>query len=124
MLFIAGCVVDGNDQAAVEAVLIQRQQALCNKDLEAYLSILSRNYLDNNQNFADKRKELESNFALFDKLDYRSDGLEVRIMDRQATVSGHYGLKITIRGREMKLEGEEKLLLRKESGCWKIVAGL
>ncbi len=124
MLFVFGCAADQKDHHAVEVVLMQRQQALCKKDLNRYRSLLSLDYLDKNQNYTLKTNELESNFAVFDKIDYRSDGYKIHIKDAQGTVSGHYRMKITIGHREMKMEGEENLLLRKESGGWKIVAGL
>ena len=103
---------------------VKRQQALLHKDVNLYLSIISRHYQDKGVDFTAKKKELESNFAVFDRIDYRSDGIAIDVTGGRATISGNYGLKVFIKGKELKLAGKEELRLVKESGGWKIVGGL
>jgi hypothetical protein len=119
-----GCSGSDADKQALKAVSLQRQQALRSKDINLYLSILSREYQDKNQDFAAKKKELEANFAAFDQIDYRSDGITIEIKGNQAIISGTYGLKVVIKGKVLKLEGKEEVRLKKERGGWKIVGGV
>lgn len=123
-MLMIGCDGQSADRQALHSVALQRQQALRNKDINLYLTLLSHDYLDKGQDFTAKKKELESNFALFDQIDYRSDGFTIDIKGGSADISGTYGLKVVIRGKTLKLEGKETLRLKKESGGWKIVAGL
>jgi len=123
-MLMIGCDGQSADRQALHSVALQRQQALRNKDINLYLTLLSHDYLDKGQDFTAKKKELESNFALFDQIDYRSDGFTIDIKGNSADISGTYGLKVVIRGKTLKLEGKETLRLKKESGGWKIVAGL
>ncbi|WP_198134498.1 nuclear transport factor 2 family protein [Geotalea uraniireducens] len=123
-MLMIGCDGQSADRQALHSVALQRQQALRNKDINLYLTLLSHDYLDKGQDFTAKKKELESNFALFDQIDYRSDGFTIDIKGNSADISGTYGLKVVIRGKTLKLEGKETLRLKKEFGGWKIVAGL
>lgn len=124
VVLLIGCDGQSADRQALHSVAIQRQQALRNKDINLYLTLLSHQYLDKGQDFTAKKKELESNFVLFDRIDYRSDGFTIDIKGDRADISGAYGLKVVIRGKSLKLEGKETLRLKKEPGGWKIVAGL
>jgi uncharacterized protein DUF4440 len=124
VVLILGCSGSNPDKQALKTVSLQRQQALRTKDINLYLSILSREYQDKNQDFAAKKKELEANFAAFDQIDYRSDNLTIEIKGNQASISGTYGLKVVIKGKVLKLEGKEEVRLRKERGGWKIVGGV
>jgi hypothetical protein len=124
VVLILGCSGSDADKQALKAVSLQRQQALRSKDINLYLSILSREYQDKNQDFAAKKKELEANFAAFDQIDYRSDGITIEIKGNQAIISGTYGLKVVIKGKVLKLEGKEEVRLKKERGGWKIVGGV
>lgn len=123
LLTLAGCAKNV-EQSAVQAVLIQRQQAMNNKDAKLYIPLLSPNYQDKNQDYAAKKRELVENFTSFEKVTYRSDGFTIQINGNQATASGHYSLRVIIGGKELNLEGDESIRLNKESGNWKITGGL
>ncbi len=124
VVLMFACTGQSADRQALQSVAIQRQQALRNKDLNLYLTLLSRDYQDKGRDFAAKKKELESNFALFDRIEYRSDGYTIVINGDRATISGSYGLEVVIGGKTLKFAGKETLRLKKEPGGWKIVAGL
>ena len=124
MLLVFGCNGSGKDREELQSIAVKRQQALLHKDIKLYLSIISRNYLDKGVEFAAKKKELEANFSAFDRIDYRSDGITVNISGSRATISGNYGLKVFVKGKELRLAGKEELRLEKEPGGWKITGGL
>lgn len=123
-LIAIGCTADNQDQQAIQAVMLQRQQALRSKDLDTYLRLISLNYQSKGQDFAAMKKELAANFAAFDSVDYRSDGYEITIAGDDATVAGGYGLRIVKGGQLLKVEGTEEIRLHKEQQVWRIVSGL
>lgn len=124
LLAIAGCNGSAADREAVIAVAVKRQQALNNKDISLYSSLLSRDYHDKGKNFSAKKNELQATFNAFDRIDYRFSDSRVEIKGDRATFSGDYVLRITTKGKELNLEGKELILLKKEPGGWKIIGGL
>lgn len=123
MLLIPGCAQE-QEQAAVQAVLIQRQQALNAKDATLYLSLISSQYRDKGKDYTAKKQELASNFATYERINYRSDGFTIHIKGDKAIASGRYFLRVVMGGKELNLEGDENLLLQKQSGHWKFISGL
>lgn len=124
MLMTFGCTGRDVDRQAIHTVMIQRQQAFRSKDVNMYLSLVSPRYQDKGQDLAAKKRELASNFASFQQIDYHSDGYKIEIDGKMATVSGNYRLKIVRKGQELALEGKDSLRLRKEGNSWLIVGGL
>ncbi len=124
LILTLGCSATAVDRQAVEAVAIKRQQALVNRDITLYLSIISLAYNDKGKDFATEKKELEANFRAYDRIGYRSIERRIEVSGTTATVSGKYRLTITSRGNEISLEGEERLRLAKEVDGWKIIGGL
>jgi hypothetical protein len=112
------------DRDAVMAVAIKRQQALTTKDINLYLTLLSPHYQDKGLDYAAKSRELKETLSSFDRIDYRSHDRRVEVKGDRATVTGSYGLRVMMRGKEVELEGKEELRLLKEAGEWKIVGGL
>ncbi|WP_243370090.1 nuclear transport factor 2 family protein [Geotalea sp. SG265] len=125
VLLVSGCVRGDDERQAIQAVMMQRQQALRSKDIDSYLSLISPHYLDKGQDLAAKKQELAANFASFDRIEYRSDGYDIVIDGSGAIVSGSYRLKIARKSQVLELEGKESIRLRKEPGRgWLIVGGL
>jgi hypothetical protein len=124
ILIISGCQGNNADRAAIETILKQRQQALSTRDSRLYLSLISRDYMDKGVDYQAKTAELVKTLASFDKIEYRSTDLRIDLGAGKATVTANYGLKVTTRGKELKMSGKEEIKLRKEDGGWRIVAGL
>lgn len=125
MLFLCGgCGPSTADLKAVEAVAAGRQQALNRKDIALYLSLISPAYNDKNKDFSAEKRELEASFTAFDRIAYRPAGRSIDISGAQATISGTYRLTVTIKGKELELEGEEHIRLAKGTDGWKIIGGL
>ena len=124
VLVVAGCNGSTADREAIIAVAVKRQQALKNKDISLYSSLLSRDYQDKGKNFPAKKEELQATLNAFDRIDYRFSNPRVEIKGGRAILSGDFMLRITTKGKELNLEGKELLQLKKEPGGWKIIGGL
>jgi hypothetical protein len=119
-----GCAGPTTDRLAVEAVAAKRQQALNRKDIALYLSIISPAYNDKGKDYAAKARELEASFRTFDRIEYHSLDRKIEIGGAQATVSGTYRMTVVRRGKELSLEGVERIRLAKGADGWRIVGGL
>ncbi|HEY6007645.1 MAG TPA: nuclear transport factor 2 family protein [Geobacteraceae bacterium] len=124
VLLSFGCTAAPADRKAVETVAVKRQQALSNKDLPLYLSLISPAYNDKGKDYAAKTRELAASFRSFERLDYRSLDRKIEVSGRLATISGTYRITIVRKGKELNLEGVERIRLAKEADGWKIVGGL
>ena len=49
---------------------------------------------------------------------------KIEVSGRQATICGTYRITIVRKGKELNLEGVERIRLAKEADGWKIVGGL
>lgn len=123
-LSVVGCSDSHTDRKAIEAVLLQRQQALASKDLPLYLSIISPDYHNKGTDYAAKRAEIAATFAAFDRIDYRATDRRVEIHGDNATVAESYTLRVVGGGKGVTLAGREEVRFRREAGGWKIVGGL
>ncbi|RNC66602.1 MAG: nuclear transport factor 2 family protein [Desulfuromonadales bacterium] len=121
-LSLTGC---GNaDRRAVEEVLHRREQAMATGDTALYASIISSAYQDKGMDCRAKNEDMIKIMNGFGRIDYRSLNRTVQIEGDSATVSDRYAMKVTFRGKPLELAGEATLRLRRETGGWKIVAGL
>jgi len=121
---VAGCTRSTAERQEIERVAELRSQALTTKNLDLYVSLISRNYQDKGKDFTAKKQELANTFHSFDRVEYRSWNRDIRINGDQATISADYDLRITVKGSPLALSGRETLVLRREAGGWKIVGGL
>lgn len=124
LCILAGCMTSDQETEAVKALLAKRSQALNSKDLDLYLSIVSRNFYSSGKDITRLRREVASVFSRYEQVSYRPDSVDIKLHGATATVSGHYALRVVAAGKETVLNGEEHLSLVKESGGWKITAGL
>jgi ketosteroid isomerase-like protein len=124
MLAVVSCSSGRPDQAAVEEVDAARQKALNARDINQYLSLMSRSYQDGGKDYPAKKQELETSFAAFERVSYRPLKRTITVQGNTATIAGDYMLKIALRGRTMEFPGKEEIRLKKEASGWKIVGGL
>lgn len=122
--FMTACNPQHSEKAKVMRVLQVRAQAINARNIDLYLTIISPDYSDKGKNMSQLQDGLETGFKIYDSANYQADEQKVIFKGNKAEVTGSYRLKVVIRGREMVLAGQEHLVLTRESGDWKIVAGL
>jgi len=105
-------------------VLATRAQALNNRNLPLYLSVVSSGYSHHGKDFSRLKDEQAAAFKEFEQVAYQAGEPSIAVKGERAEVAGDYRMKVIIRGKEMQFEGKERITLVKESGVWKISAGL
>jgi ketosteroid isomerase-like protein len=124
LIFLHGCSGQSEQQAVV-AVAAARRQAMVSHDLPRYLDLVSPAYHDDKGlDYAAKARQVASTFQSFDKIDFRIDNQQITVSGGTATVRETYLLRTRLKGKELTLNGEEVLQLRKEPRGWKIIGGL
>jgi hypothetical protein len=124
LLFTAGCSRPGREHAEVITVITTRAAALNSRDLPRYVSVVSLQYSDKGNNYAQLKESLEKNFRDFEELSYEADPPSITIDGNSAEAVSNYRMKVRVRGKEILLNGIEHLRLAKEPGGWKIIAGI
>ncbi|MBT1072638.1 DUF4440 domain-containing protein [Geobacter chapellei] len=104
-------------------VLQVRSQALNGRDLPLYLSVVSPAYRDKGKDIAALTAGVAAGFKSR-TVAYQAGHRTVSVSGNRAEVKGTYRMKVTVGGREMVLDGEETIILSREAGVWKIIAGL
>lgn len=124
-LIISGCVKSKDPELdRINKALVIRQQALNNRDLSLYMTVISPGFKNGNKDYRQLQSELASGFKRYEQLSYRSDPVNVSISGDRAQVEAGYELRVKLAGKETVLHGVEHLTLVREAGEWKIIAGL
>ncbi|OGU16545.1 MAG: hypothetical protein A2076_02380 [Geobacteraceae bacterium GWC2_53_11] len=127
LLFAAGCGAtnrDHRDHREIRDILNIRAAALNSRDLPRYLSVISEQFNDKGKNLARLKESLEKSFSDFEQITYEADRPSITVDGASAETVSHYRMKIQVRGKQMSLNGIERLRLKKEPGGWKIIAGI
>lgn len=119
-----GCSTSQSDRQAVSQILEIRSKALNARNLPQYLSILSASYNDKGKDFARLKDGLLTSFQTFENVSYQPGEQTISLHGNYAETAGAYRMKISVRGKEVVLDGTEHLKLAKEPDGWKIIAGL
>lgn len=131
-LFILLCIVSCSlpssespeDLAALKELHRLRVKALESGDADLFSRILSDDYRDRG---GGKREKLESirEMTRGGRLSaIRFGPPEIVIRGDGAEISSSYRMSIRVEGRVIEVDGEERLLLRKQRDGWRIVGGL
>lgn len=121
---MAACGPSPAEKEQIMRVLQVRAQAMNARNINQYLTVISGSYSDRGKSLAQLRNGLEAGFRIYDRVYYQADEQKIEIKGRQAEVTGIYRMKVVIRGKEMVLDGKERLVLAKEADGWKIISGL
>lgn len=121
---MTSCGPSQADKEQILRVLQLRAQAMNNRNINQYLAVISPAYSDRGKDLAQLRDGLEAGFKIYDSVNYQAAEQKITIKGKQAEVTGTYRMKVVIRGKEMVLDGKERLVLAKESDGWKIISGL
>jgi len=111
-------------QQQVEQVLNKRQQALADKDLAAYMALISPRYSERGKTYQDIQKKAEQNFAAFSKIELTSSKRGIYLENQQAVVVQEYVLSYWLPSGRQSVKGKERLVLQQEGDGWKIIKGL
>jgi hypothetical protein len=85
---------------------------------------VSQQYNDKGKGFTRLKESLEHNFRDFENISYEADPPAITINGSQAEAISNYRMKVRVRGKDLALNGSERLRLTKEPGGWKIIAGI
>ncbi len=121
-------IEDTPDTRAVLDVVGKYREAVEARDSDGVLLLVSKQYFDKNLDYAALQKELPKKFALVktDKLDLEIKDVRVRGDDAGVDVyyTEHYLVALPSGEVWEQRSDDSRLKLRRESGTWRIVAGL
>ena len=113
-----------SDQEKIERLLVQRAEAFQNKNLALYLSCISKDYQDKEENFEKLKNRVSGYFETFDRIDYSAWDRSIQVEGKNATTLQQFRIEVEKKGNKNQYAGSEVLHLRKEGGEWKIISGL
>ncbi len=122
LFFLLACAT--SEEEKVLQVLKRREEAFQKKDLTLYLSCISQDYQDKDEDFARLKRRMEGYFKTFDKIDYHSWDRTVAVEGENAIGVQQFNLEVEKEGRKQQFSGKESIFLRKEGNQWKIIRGL
>lgn len=125
VLIIVSCEAD--HKALIEKTLENREEALNDKDVKAYLALVSKNYQYKPESTMTIRKFMEENLLIWDVVHIQTYNRLIYIEGRFARVSQDYQLSVQKKGKTQLFSGAEHFLLQKEGfikPVWRFVKGL
>jgi ketosteroid isomerase-like protein len=112
------------EKGKIERLLVQRAEAFQKKNLTLYLSCISKDYQDKEENFEKLKNRISGYFETFDRIDYNAWDQSIQIESKNATAIQQFRIEVEKKGNKNQYAGREVLHLRKEEGEWKIISGL
>ena len=113
-----------SDQEKIERLLVQRAEAFQNKNLALYLSCISKDYQDKEENFEKLKNRVSGHFETFDRVDYSAWDQSIQVESKNATAIQQFRIEVEKKGNKNQYVGREVIHLHKEGGEWKIISGL
>jgi ketosteroid isomerase-like protein len=104
--------------------LDRREEALRKKDLSLYLSCISKDYKDKEEDFGRLQNRIGSYFKTFDRIEYTYWDRSVQIEGETAVVLQQFNLEVEKGEKRNRYSGKEALLFKKEGRAWRIMKGL
>jgi ketosteroid isomerase-like protein len=112
------------EKGKIERLLAQRAEAFQEKNLALYLSCISKDYQDKEENFEKLKNRVSGYFETFDRIDYGAWDQSIEIESNNATAIQQFRIEVEKKGNKNQYAGKEVIHLRKEGGEWKIISGL
>lgn len=113
------------NKSGVSQVMDARDQAISNRSIPEYSSLISSTYSDNGRGKIDIVAQMVSLFDRFERAEMSSYDRQIRqLSDVQAQCDQSYTLKVFADGEWRKIVQREQLTLSKETAGWKISSGL
>lgn len=126
ILLCAGLIACSDiDKAGISGLLDARDQAISHRNISEYSLLISRAYRDKSRSKIEVVAQMLSLFDKFEHAEMHSYDRQIRKLDSdRAQCEQSYTLKVFADGQWRQIVQREQLLLVKEPGGWKIVAGL
>jgi hypothetical protein len=122
VLFLLACQV--SEEEKIYQILNQRQEALQKRDLSLYLSCISKNYQDKEEDFNRLAKRIDGYFKTFDQISYSSWDRSIQIDGEKAVVFQQFHLEVRKGEKKNRYSAKEALFFKKEGKEWRIIKGL
>jgi len=124
LIFILLLACQDSAEEKIYQTLNRRQEALQKKDLSLYLSCISKDYQDKEEDFGRLQTRIEGYFKTFDRISYSSWDRSIQIDGEKATAIQQFQLEAEKGEKKNRYAGKEALYLKKEGKEWKIIKGL
>jgi ketosteroid isomerase-like protein len=112
------------EKGKIERLLAQRAEAFQKKNLALYLSCISKDYQDKEENFEKLKNRVSGYIETFDRMDYNAWDQSIQVEGKNATAIQQFRIEVEKKGNKNQYAGREILCLRKAGGEWKIISGL
>jgi hypothetical protein len=122
IFFLLAC--QPSEEGQIREILNRREKALGKKDLSLYLSCISQNYRDKDEDINRLQKRIEGYFKTFDRIEYTHWDRSIQIEGETASVIQQFNLEVERGEKKNRYSGKEALFLKKEGREWKIIRGL
>jgi len=124
LIFLLLLACQDSEEEKIYQTLNRRQEALQKRDLDLYLSCISRSYQDKEEDFDRLQKRIEGYFKTFSRISYSSWDRSVQIDGEMATAIQQFQLEVEKGEKKNRYPGKEVLFLKKEGKEWRIIKGL
>jgi len=122
VLLLQACT--SSEKEKIQRLLVQRGEAFQKKNLALYLSCISKDYQDKEENFGKLKNRVSGYFETFDRIDFNAWDRSIQVEGKNATAIQQFRIEVEKKGNKNQYAGSEVLHLRKEGGEWKIISGL
>ena len=113
-----------SEKSAIESLMANREQALENKDIDLYMSCISKNYKDNSDTSKTLKLKTEQLFSTYQKIDFSFSNRSIYIKNDSAKLVESYVMSVVSSTGTDYISGQERFTLIKEKNDWKILKGL
>jgi len=113
-----------SEENQIHKTLDRREEALRKKDLSLYLSCISKDYKDKDEDFGRLQNRISSYFNTFDRIEYTYWDRSIQIEEEKALVLQQFTLEVEKGEKKNRYSGKEILFFKKEGRAWRILKGL
>jgi len=112
------------EERAIVDILLRREAALVNKDINSYMRLVSSRYRHKGEKAGDIEKKVTQNFRVYDEIQFRSYDRKIWFFGDAATVQQRFTMQASQMGTPRTFSGEERFELEKTGDGWKFIKGL
>ncbi len=116
--------VRAEEERLIEQTLLRREAALVNKDVIAYMALISDDYSHEGEGPEEIREKVLQLFRYYDNIEFKSYDRRIFFMGQAATVKQKFTMNADKVGSPQTISSEEKFELEKTENGWKFTKGL
>jgi ketosteroid isomerase-like protein len=113
-----------SEEERIHQTLNRREEAFQKKDLSLYLSCISKDYQDKEEDFRQLQERIEKYFKTFDRIQYSHWDRFIDMEADSARVMQQFYLEVERQEKKNRYSGKESIFLKKEGRKWRIIKGL